>query len=114
MMPIGLLLLHFPLATYVVMLSQCNIKTTRPSNKFDYHKLGSFKVDKPIRPNAYQLLLPPSLSQLHPVFNVNLLEPYVLSDLPDCVQPSLSVPNVILEGENSLNIKGILDIHKTG
>ncbi len=62
----------------LVMLSHWNIKTMWPSEKFDYQKLGPFKVINKVGNNAYQLELPKMLSRLHPVFNINLLEPYTL------------------------------------
>jgi len=96
------------------MLSHCNIKTTHPSNKFDYCKLGPFKIISTIGSNAYHLQHPAALLQLHPVFNINLLEPYVQSGLPDYLQSTTAIPDMILEGENTLNIKQILDICKTG
>src|SRR5260370_3165326 len=96
------------------MLSCCNIKTPQPSNKFDYHKIGPFKILNAVGSNAYWLQLPVALSHLHPVFNVNLLEPYIQSVLPDHLQPIIPISDVILEGENKLNIKQILDVRKTG
>jgi len=65
--------------------------------------------------NAYRLELPSSLSRLHPVFNISLLEPYIPpTDFPDRVQPSSAIPDVILEGEIEMNIKEILDVRKIG
>ena len=97
------------------MLSRRNIKTTRPSDKFDYRKIGPFKVIKAIGTNAYRLDLPPSLSRLHPVFNINLLEPYTSpSEFPNRVQPSATIPEIVLEGEINLKIKEILDVRKIG
>ena len=46
----------------LVMLSHWNIKMTCPSDRFDYRKIGPFKVLKVIGTNAYHLDLPPSLS----------------------------------------------------
>ena len=111
-----ILFFYFPNFTPgdLVMLSHCNIKTTQPSNKFNYCKLGPFKIISTIGSNAYHLQHPAALLQLHPVFNINLLEPYVQSDLPDHLQSTTAIPDMILEGENTLNMKQILDICKTG
>ena len=99
----------------LVMLSHQNIKTTCPSNKFDYWKLGPFKVINQISNNTYQLELPESLSRLHPVFNINLLEPYTLPlTFPDCIQQCDPVPEVVLETENVLKVKEIADVRKVG
>jgi len=84
-------------------------------DKFDYRKLGPFKVVKRVGNNAYQLELPDSLSRLHPVFNINLLEPYTPpSTFPNRVQQPSSVPEVILEGGNLLKLKDIADVRKVG
>src|SRR6266436_8524526 len=97
----------------LVMLSCRNIRTTRLSNKFDYWKLGPFKVINWIGNNAYRLELPESLSHLHPVFNINLLKPYTPpSLLPDHVQQLAPVPEVVLEAENILKLKNVADVQK--
>ena len=82
-----------------------------PSNKFDYQKLGPFKVINQIGNNTYWLELPESLSHLHPIFNINLLEPYMPpSSFPDCVQQLTPIPEVVLEAENVLKLKNIADV----
>ena len=95
----------------LVMLSHQNIKMTCPSNKFDYRKLGPFKVINCIGNNAYWLELPESPSQLHPVFNINLLEPYTLpSSFPDRIQRLNPILEIVLEAENVLKLKEITDV----
>jgi hypothetical protein len=59
-----------------VLLRAKNITTRRPSKKFDARYLGPFLVSKRIGKLAYRLDLPLSMSRLHPVFNVLLLEPW--------------------------------------
>ncbi len=99
----------------LVMLSWHNIKTTSPSNKLDYWKLGPFKIIESIGTNAYHLSLPPLLGCLHLVFNINLLKPYIPPSIfPFCVEGTSSPPDVQLEGENILNIKEFLDVWKVG
>jgi len=62
-----------------------------------------------------RLELPPALSRLHAVFNVNLLEPYFPpSVVPDRLQPSAAIPEIVLEEGIDLNVKGILDVRKIG
>ena len=53
-----------------VYLDTSNIQMTRPSRKLSHQRLGPFPVVNKVRNNAYCLQLPPSMSQLHPVFNV--------------------------------------------
>ncbi len=95
----------------LVMLSRQNIRTMHPSNKFDYWKLGPFKVINQISNNAYRLELPESLSHLHPIFNINLLEPYTPpSSFPDHVQQLAPILEVVLEAENVLKLKNVVDV----
>src|SRR5258708_6000126 len=99
----------------LVMLSHQNIKTTRLSDKFDYRKFGPFKVVNRVGNNAYRLELPEMLSRLHPVFNINLLEPYTPpSSFLNCLHQAGPVPEVVLEGGNILKLKDVLDIRKIG
>ncbi|KZT62760.1 ribonuclease H-like protein, partial [Calocera cornea HHB12733] len=76
----------------LVWLLRRNIRTTRPSDKLDFRRLGPFKILQRIGNLAYHLELPTHMKRLHPVFNVNLLEPYI--------SPS--------------NIDAILDVRKRG
>ena len=63
-----------------------NIKTTLPSEKLDYKKIGPYKVIKKRGKSSYLLKLPSSMKCLHPVFNMSLLELF---------HPSVSIPNQI-------------------
>lgn len=59
-----------------VFLNRRNIETSRPSLSLDQRMLGPYRIMKTTRsPNAFVLDLPSSMSRLHPVFNVDLLEP---------------------------------------
>jgi hypothetical protein len=60
----------------LVWLLRRNVKTTRPSDKLDHHRLGPYPVIRAYGKVTYLLNLPPYLSRLHPVFHVSLLEPY--------------------------------------
>ena len=51
-----------------------NIKTTRPSDKLDYTKLGPFRVSKVLGPVNYELDLPAKM-RIHPRFHISVLEP---------------------------------------
>jgi hypothetical protein len=57
----------------MVYLLRKNFKTTRPSPKLDYKKVGPFKVEEVISDTNYRLSLPSSM-RMHPVFHISLLE----------------------------------------
>jgi hypothetical protein len=86
-----------------VLLQAKNITTRRPSKKFNARYLGPFLVSKRIRKLAYQLNLPPSISRLHPIFNISLLEP---NFRPSAIQ----IPKDIAIGDQ-YKVEGILE-HK--
>ena len=65
-----------------VYLDASNIQTTRPSRKLSHQKLGPFPVVNKDRNNAYCLQLPPSMSRLHPVFNIIKLSPVPEDPIP--------------------------------
>ena len=58
-----------------VYLDASDIQTTRPSQKLSHQRLGPFTIVRKVRNDAYHLCLPPSMSRLHPVFNVIKLTP---------------------------------------
>jgi len=91
-----------------VWLLRRNIKTTRPSDKLDYRHLGPFKVTSWKGKNAYHLCLPRSMSRLHPVFNVSLLEPY--NGPAEKISPSC----VDLDEDFAPEVAAILDSRKVG
>ena len=53
-----------------VYLDASNIHTTRLSRKLLHQRLGPFPIVRKVRNGAYHLQLPPSMSHLHPIFNV--------------------------------------------
>ncbi|KAE8260696.1 hypothetical protein A4X09_0g7746 [Tilletia walkeri] len=67
--------LNFNIGDYV-LLSTEHIKTTRPSKKLDFRRAGPFKILSKVGKVSYKLDLPSSMSGLHPVFHISLLEPY--------------------------------------
>jgi hypothetical protein len=60
----------------LVLLSSKNLKSKRPSKKLDAKYVGPFPITDIIGSQAYKLELPESMSRIHPVFHVSLLEPY--------------------------------------
>jgi hypothetical protein len=94
-----------------VLLRAKNITTRRPSKKFDVRYLGLFTVSKRIGKIAYRLDLPPSMSRLHPVFNVSLLEPWYPPELESNFRPgTIQIPDDIAVGDR-YEVEGILE-HK--
>ncbi len=61
-------------------LSTKNLSTARPSKKLDKNFLGLFTVLDRVGSQAYRLDLPKSMSWIHNVFDVSLLEPHNDSD----------------------------------
>ena len=53
-----------------VYLDASDIHTTQPSQKLSHQRLGPFPVIRKVGNGTYHLCLPPSMSQLHLVFNV--------------------------------------------
>ena len=53
-----------------VYLDASDIHTTRPSQKLSHKRLGPFSIVRKVGNGAYRLRLPPSMSRVHPVFNV--------------------------------------------
>jgi hypothetical protein len=53
-----------------VYLDGSDIQMSRPSKKLAHHFLGPYVVEHRVRPNAYRLRLPRSMSCLHPIFPV--------------------------------------------
>jgi len=65
----------------MVWLLPRNIKTTRPSKKLDYKKIGPFKILAKIGTSAYKLALPPSMA-IHNTFHICLLETLPRQPIP--------------------------------
>jgi len=80
-----------------VMLDARNIKTRRPTKKFDRKYEGPFEIEA-IMPHgtACRLKLPPEW-KIHPTFHVSLLEPYRSSTIPG--RPEPEAEEVRLEAE---------------
>ena len=87
------------------MLKRSNIHTTRPSDKLDVKNLGPFKILEKVNSRSFLLELPQSLSRLHPVFHVSLLEPYRANTIPGRKRPP-PLP-VEVDGEKEYEVEGI-------
>jgi hypothetical protein len=58
----------------LVYLLRKNIKTTRPNDKLDYKKFGSFKVKRNIKDINYELHLSLTI-RIYLIFYISLLKP---------------------------------------
>ncbi|SNX82233.1 uncharacterized protein MEPE_00939 [Melanopsichium pennsylvanicum] len=89
----------------LVLLRTKHLRSDRPSHKLSNPLAGPFKVDEVISDRAYRLLLPPSW-KVHPVFHVQMLEPY-----PDGVRESSDAPQpTTLEDDYAdFEVEGVLD-----
>jgi len=65
-----------------VFLDASDIKTTRPSSKLAHRYLGPYVVQQRVGQNAYQLQLPSSMTQIHPIFNIVKLLPALKDPIP--------------------------------
>lgn len=92
-----------------VWLNAKNIRTTRPTKKLDYRKLGPFRIVEKISSHAFKLGLPLSLKRIHPVFHVSLLEPVTPNTIPNRV-PDPPPPVILPDGsEPEYEVAQILD-----
>jgi len=81
-----------------VYLDASDIRTTRPSPKLSYHRLGPFEIECQVRPLAYRLKLPHGLRQLHLVFNVVKLSAAPDDPIPGR-KPCAPPPPIVVDGE---------------
>lgn len=103
----------FQTGDYVWLLRR-NIKTTRPCDKLDFCRIGPFKILDKRNDVTYLLDLPSTLSRLHPVFHVSLLEKYSNpSSIPNCL-PGQTIQPVLLQHESGQDVSTILNCRKVG
>lgn len=90
-----------------VWLASRNIRTTRPSTKLSERYLGPFKILNKISSTAYKLDLPASMSRVHPVFHISLLEKVYVSGISGRHNPPS--PAVEVDGNEEWEVEEILD-----
>ena len=91
-----------------VFLDASDIHTTRPSRKLSHRRLSPFPIVKKVGNNAYHLHLPPSMSRLHPVFNVVKLTLAPEDPIPGR-RPHPPPLLEIIDGEKEFVVEEILD-----
>jgi len=94
-----------------VWLLRRHVKTSCPSTKLDFKRLGKFRILQKVSSHAYKLDLPASM-KIHPVFHVSLLEPTTTDPLPGQIQPPL--PPVIVDNEPEWEVDEIVDSRLRG
>jgi hypothetical protein len=91
-----------------VYLDASDIQTNRPSWKLSHQRLGPFPIVTKVGNSAYWLKLPPSMSQLHPVFNVVKLTPAPIDPIEGYRPHPPPLPEII-HGEEEWVVEEILD-----
>jgi hypothetical protein len=88
----------------MVWLSGKNIRTKRPSKKLDHRFYGPYPVIERVGTQAYRLKLLQEVGNIHDVFHVSLLEPYI-SDGRTAPEPP---PPIELDGQEEYELEAIL------
>ena len=91
-----------------VYLDASDIQTNRSLRKLSHCRLGSFPIVKKVGNGTYQLQLPPSMSRLHPVFNVVKLTPAPVNPIKGC-HPHPPPLLEIIDGEEEWVVEEVLD-----
>ena len=94
------------------MLNTRNIAMSRPSKKLSAPKAGPFTIIDKVGNRAYRLALPRSMQNIHPVFNVELLEAYVENEFDNRTQPK--PPPVIVEGMEEWEVEKVVGSRRRG
>lgn len=71
----------------LVWVNMKNIRTRRPAKKLDWKRMGPYPILAKIGTHAYRVKLPKSLSRIHNVFHVNLLEKHAPEYFPQREAP---------------------------
>ena len=90
----------------MVWLIPRNIKTTRPSRKLDYKKMGPFKIMKKVETSSNKLDLRASM-RIHNTFHISLLEPYEDNKFPSQIQTP--PPSIEIDREPEYELEEIID-----
>ena len=91
-----------------VYLDASDIKTTHPSPKLSYRRLGPFEIERQVGPLAYRLKLSHGLRQLHPVFNMVKLSTAPDDPIPGR-KPHAPPPPIVINREPEWEVEEVLD-----
>jgi len=83
-----------------------NVRTTRPSRKLDYKKIGPFEILAKTGMSTHRLKFPPMI-KIHNNIHISLLEPYHNNQFPS--QRQEPPPPIIIDGEPEYELEEIID-----
>ncbi|TPX43999.1 hypothetical protein SeLEV6574_g04778 [Synchytrium endobioticum] len=92
-----------------VLINTINMKTTRPSRKFEQRATGPYYIKKQISPVSFQVQLPPNL-KIHDVFHIKLLQKYIRPNDPSRALPK--PPPIPFEEQEGWEIEDIIDVKR--
>jgi transposase InsO family protein len=95
----------------LVWLITKNLTSKRPNGSLDYKRIGPYKILERVNELSFKLELPQALSQMHDVFHVDLLEPYIANSIEGRIVPPPPPVSVIDEsGEHDeYEVEEVLD-----
>jgi len=91
-----------------VWLDSSNIKTTRPLKKLDDKWFGPYPIKRVISRNAYELKLPKTFGQTHPVFSIVKLRKAEEDQIKERPRPHRPPPEIVA-GEEEWEVEEIRD-----
>lgn len=90
-----------------VLVSNRNIRSSRPKKKLDWKYLGPGKIVAQYGPTTFKVDLP-GLKSIHPVFHASLLEPY--KQKGTIPQPKATLPETLrMDSDDVYEVNKILD-----
>ena len=93
-----------------VWLSSENIRTVCPTKKLNYKWVGPYVVERVISRSAYQLKLPASLGNIHPIFSITLLRPFKGDSITERQEHHPPPPPpIVCNGIEEYEVEKILD-----
>jgi hypothetical protein len=94
-----------------VWLITKNLTSKRPNGSLDYKRIGPYKILEQVNELSFKLELPRALSQIHDVFHVDLLEPFVANRIQGRIVPPPPPESVIDESgvHDEFEVEEVLD-----
>jgi hypothetical protein len=94
-----------------VWLVTTNLRSKRPNGSLDYKRIGPFKILEQVNDLSFRLELPRALSQMHDVFHVDLLEPFIENTIEGRIVPPPPTVSVTDESgvHDEFEVEEVLD-----